>query len=189
MHGVVHLPTAAMAAGGVGCDVGLLHERMAVDRLLGVDGDADIDAQRQEHALGLEGGSKPAMRRRAAATTSSVSATPGRTTANCSLPRRPNVADSGSRLRIRPLAWTSRPSALWWPNASTTWVNESRSITINPTRPRSVYAAWSATSSVPLSRAWLGSPVSGSWRAWWARSAASRSRTMNSSPFSMAIDA
>ena len=39
------------------------------------------------------------------------------------------------------------------------------------------------------SRARLGRPVSGSWVAWCARSAASRSSRWNSMPFSMAIDA
>ena len=54
VHRVVQLPAAAVAAGGVGRDVGPLHQRWRVDGLLGVDGDADVDAQRQQHALGLE---------------------------------------------------------------------------------------------------------------------------------------
>ena len=82
---------------------------------------------------------------------------PGRTTANCSLPRRPSVADSGRRPRD-PAAGLDRAGRrrCWWPKASTTWLNESRSITINPTRPRSAYAAWSATSSASLRRRVVG---------------------------------
>ena len=135
------------------------------------------------------GGSKPAMSSRAAPTTSSAPDTPGRTTANCSPPSRARWADSGSSPLIRPHAWISSPSALRCPNASTTWLNESRSTTMRPTRPRSSYAPSIASSSSSWSRVRLGTPVSGSCRAWWARSSASRASRWNSTPFSMAIDA
>ena len=105
--------------------------------MLGVDGDADVDAQRQQDALGLERRVEAGDEQAGGPDDLVRLATSGMTMANCSPPRRASRAVSGSRPLIRAQAWISRPSALRCPKASTTWLNESRSTTISPAGPGS----------------------------------------------------